>query len=58
MENILYLYGLPYDPGYPLICFADSPSADERPRVLHGDVVVPLPIAPGKYRYDYEYKRL
>lgn len=52
MENILYLYGLPYDPGYPLICF------DERPCVLHGDVVVPLPIAPGKpYRYDYEYKR-
>lgn len=52
MENILYLYGLPYDPDFPLICF------DERPCVLHGEVVEPLPMAPGRPKcYDYEYER-
>ena len=52
MEEILYLYGLPYDPDYPLVCF------DERPCVLHGEVVVPLQMEPGKpLRYDYEYER-
>lgn len=52
MENILYLYGLPYDPAYPLLCF------DERPCVLHGQVVEPLVMQPGKaMRYDYEYQR-
>ena len=52
MEQVLYLYSLPYDPNYPLICF------DERPCVLHGEVVEPLPLTPGKAkRYHYEYQR-
>lgn len=49
MEKILHLYSLPYDAAYPLICF------DERPCVLHGQVV--LPMKPGKApRYDYKRK--
>ena len=52
MENLLHLYSLPYDAQYPLVCF------DERPCVLHADVVEPLPLAPRKpERYDYDYKR-
>lgn len=52
MEQLLYLYGLPYDPDYPVLCF------DERPCVLHGEVAEPLAIEPGKpLRYDYEYER-
>lgn len=52
MEQILHLYGLPYQVEYPLICF------DERPCVLHGEVVEPLEMQPGKAaRYDYEYER-
>lgn len=52
MENILHLYGLPYDPKRPLVCF------DERPCLLHGEVAVPLPMQPGRpRREDYEYKR-
>ena len=52
MENILYLYGLPYDAAYPLVCF------DERPCVLHDHLVEPLVMQPGKpRRYDYEYQR-
>jgi hypothetical protein len=33
MEQLLWLYALPYDPHYPVICF------DERPCFLIGDVV-------------------
>lgn len=52
MEDVLYQYALPYDPLRPLICF------DERPCQLLGDVLVPLPIKPGRpLRYDYEYER-
>jgi hypothetical protein len=52
MENILHLYELPYDPKRPVICF------DERPCQLIGDVLVPLPMAPGKpKREGYQYKR-
>ena len=52
MENILHLYELPYDPKRPLICF------DERPCQLIEDVLVPLPMEPGKSkREDYHYKR-
>lgn len=52
MENILHLYGLPYDPKRPLLCF------DERPCQLIEDVLVPLPMEPGKTkREDYHYKR-
>lgn len=52
MENILHLYGLPYDPRRPLVCFG------ERPRQLIEDVLVPLPMEPGKTkREDCHYKR-
>lgn len=52
MEDILDLYAQPYDPAYPQVCF------DERPCVLHGDVIEPLPMQPGQpRRYDYEYER-
>ena len=52
MENILHLYSLPYDPKRPRIC------VDERPCQLIDDVLVPIPMAPGKSkRQDYHYKR-
>jgi DDE superfamily endonuclease len=52
MEDIRYQYALPYDPLRPLICF------DERPCQLLGDVLVPLPMKPGRpLRSDYEYER-
>lgn len=52
MEDILYLYELPYDPKRPLICF------DERPCQLISDVVVPIPMKPGSpKKEDYEYGR-
>ena len=52
MEDVLHLYALPYDPKRPLICF------DERPCQLIDDVLVPLPLEPGKpKREDYHYKR-
>lgn len=52
MEDILYLYSLPYDAKRPVVCF------DELPVQLLGEVVAPLPIAAGKAeRYDYEYER-
>jgi hypothetical protein len=52
MEAILHLYELPYDPKRPLICI------DERPCQLIDDILVPLPMEPGKSkRQDYHYKR-
>ncbi len=52
MEALLELYRRPYDASYPVVCF------DERPCVLHGEVVAPLPMQPGKpQREDYEYQR-
>lgn len=52
MEDVLHLYSLPYDAAHPVVCF------DERPCVLHGDVVEPLAMEPGKpRREDYEYVR-
>jgi hypothetical protein len=52
MEDILHLYALPYDPKRPLLCF------DERPCQLIDDVLLPLPLEPGKpKREDYHYKR-
>lgn len=52
MEDVLSLYELPYDPLRPLIC------VDERPCQLINDVLVPLPMAPGKpLREDYQYER-
>lgn len=52
MENILNLYGTPYDPEQPLICF------DEKPYQLTDHVTRPLPPKPGiTGRIDYHYKR-
>jgi len=51
MEHLLAIYALPYDPGYPVVCF------DERPCFLIGDTLVPLPMQEGKPRkqhYAYE----
>jgi len=52
MENVLELYGLPYDPDIPLLCF------DEKPYQLLDDKLRPIPMKPGKIaREDYEYIR-
>jgi hypothetical protein len=52
MEQILGIYARPYDPMKPLWCF------DERPCLLIGDPLVPLPVEPGKpHRRNYEYER-
>lgn len=53
MEQILWLYALPYDPLYPIICF------DERPCFLIGDVVEPLAMQSGRVRKEhYAYEKL
>jgi hypothetical protein len=52
MEQVLDIYEHPYDPAYPVVCF------DERPCQLLGDVLMPIPMKPGRVeRQDYEYKR-
>jgi hypothetical protein len=52
MEDVLDLYAQPYDPLWPVVCF------DERPCQLLGDVLVPIPMKPGRAkRQDYEYER-
>jgi len=52
MEDVLSIYERPYDSRYPVICF------DERPCQLIGDVLVPVPMKPGKpKREDYHYER-
>jgi hypothetical protein len=52
MEDLLDLYELPDDPRWPVICF------DERPCQLLGDILVPIPMKPGKcYKYDDHYER-
>jgi hypothetical protein len=51
MEKVLWLYSLPYEEQYPVVCF------DERPCFLIGDVVEPLSLQSGKVRkehYSYE----
>lgn len=51
MERILWLYSLPYDPAFPLVCF------DERPCFLIGEQRSPLPMQvgqPRKEHYAYE----
>lgn len=46
------IYERSYDPSYPVVCF------DERPCQLLGDVLVPIPMKPGRVeRQDYHYKR-
>jgi hypothetical protein len=52
MERILWLYALPYDPRYPVVCF------DERPCFLIGDRLPPLPMQAGKARKEhYAYEK-
>ena len=52
MEDILAVYQLPYDPGYPVICM------DESCKQLIGEVREPIACAPGKpERVDHEYVR-
>ena len=52
MEDVLAVYKLPYDPLRPVICY------DERPCVLIGDKILPLPRKKGKpQREDYHYQR-
>jgi hypothetical protein len=38
VERILWLYALPYDRHYPVVCF------DERPCFLIGEEIDPLPL--------------
>jgi len=53
MEDVLDVYALPYDPEWPQVC------VDERPCMLLGDTLVPIPMQPGKcYKYDYHYERM
>lgn len=47
MEQILWLYALPYDPLQPVICF------DERPCFLIGDMVEPLSMQSGRVRKEH-----
>lgn len=52
MEDVLDLYTMSYDPLYPQMCM------DERPCQLLGDLLVPIPMKPGKcYKYDHHYER-
>lgn len=52
MERILWLYGLPYNPHYPVVCF------DERPCFLIGDLLPPMPMHPGHIRKEhYAYEK-
>lgn len=49
---MLDTYEQPYDPRRPVVCF------DERPCQLLGDVLMPLPMKPGRVeRQDYHYER-
>lgn len=52
MEQVLDVYERSYDSAYPVVCF------DERPCQLLGDVLTPIPMAPGRVeREDYHYTR-
>jgi hypothetical protein len=52
MEDVLDLYGEPYDPAYPVVC------GDETSRQLVQETRAPIPAKPGSpERFDYEYKR-
>lgn len=53
MERLLWLYALPYDPHYPVVCF------DERPCFLIGDLIEPLAMQSGQVRKEhYAYEKL
>jgi DDE superfamily endonuclease len=52
MEQILWLYSLPYDEKYPILCF------DERPCFLIGDTVEPIAMQTGKVaKENYAYSK-
>jgi hypothetical protein len=52
MERILWIYALPYNRQYPVVCF------DERPCFLIGDEVDPLPLQSGQVRKEhYAYEK-
>lgn len=52
MEQLLWLYALPYDPLYPVVCF------DERPCFLIDDVMQPIAMQPGQVRKEhYAYEK-
>jgi len=52
MEHVLDTYEQPYDHRRPVVCF------DERPCQLLGDILMPIPMKPGRVeRQDYHYKR-
>lgn len=52
MEQVLNTYEQPYDVRRPVVCF------DERPCQLLGDVLMPIPMKPGRVeRQDYHYER-
>lgn len=53
MEQLRWLYALPYDPAYPVVCF------DERPCFLIGELAAPLALQPGQLRKEhYAYEKL
>lgn len=53
MERLLWLYALPYDPRYPVICF------DERPCFLIGDTLARLSMRSGQVcKEHYAYEKL
>ena len=52
MEEVLDIYEMPYNPRRPVVCF------DERPCLLIGDAIVPIPMKPGSPKKEhYEYIR-
>lgn len=53
MEQVLWVYALPYDPAYPVICF------DERPCFLIGERVDAMAMQSGQVRREhYAYEKL
>lgn len=52
MERILWLYALPYDEKFPVVCF------DERPCFLMGDTIEPIAMQTGKIvKENYAYSK-
>jgi DDE superfamily endonuclease len=52
MERILWLYSLPYDAKYPVVCF------DERPCFLVGEEIEPIAMQSGQVRKEhYAYEK-
>jgi len=47
MEQILWLYSLPHNPLYPVVCF------DERPCFLIGEVIAPLNPQPAQIAREH-----